>query len=825
MAKQNLGARIGKSFTSRGINVRQNILKSQDISHVVKAINTARSVTRPDRRLLLDLFENILIDGHLDSVTDKRMKALSNKRIKYSLEDGKEDENMRDNVVQTPWFYDLTKAFSERPVWGATIAELIIKNGIISKTKKINRKLMIPEEGKLLWDENNREDFIYYEDDPSYSRTLLSFGGAEFGKLFKAAQYVIYKRGGFGDWAQFAEIFGMPFRIGKYEGWDQEGRKQLLTELENMGGAAYAAIPRQTDIEFKDSNSAGKSEVFHDLIEMCNSEMSKIFLGQTMTTDNGSSKSQSEVHKEVESEIILADMIEYEYHLNWEFKDKLVNLGINPPKGRFHFDETENLPIEKFIDVAIKVASKVPIEDAWWYKTFNCDPPKQAIKKTKEQTKKDDEDGGGDPKPEPEPENSLNPMNYILPPGTNIEMNYTPNQDENKLIDELFNGTAASYSPAVLSRWFQRLGGAIRSNLSVGTSYNEPDHISGLMLEMNMHRFGWNKSLGLIYELNQALDISENYSDFKKKALLVMGKFDSYLETEYNQAIAVSQNARRWNDIKANQETFPYWQYTTAGDSHVRSSHADLDGKVFSVSDKSAGSFVPPNGYGCRCSLRKLTKAQATKIGISKASDAIAAMGDEELSRMKKGGFYGNKGEANEIWRLNQAYVDQIPSNGKKPISKLTYQDAGLESSATLRKLQKNKLPKSEDTAQSILENFDKSAQEYNGQKRVLLKDYSGRNVAVSRNVLDDHLKGKYVNDNEERQRIYSNVKSILQNPDEVWLNEYKIGKFQYNFVKHYNDETMVVNAEISKYGFDLKTWYKGKMSQDSFRKGLVIKK
>lgn len=826
----NLGARIGKSFTSRGISVRQNIFKSQDIKAWVKAINSYRNVRKPDRRQLLELGENIMTDGHLDSVTDKRMKSLSNKRIKYTLENGKEDENMRDNVVQTPWFYDLTKAFSERPVWGTTIVELIMENGLIVKANKINRKLIIPEEGKLLWDENDREDFIYYADDPGYSRTLFSFGGDEVGKLFKAAQYVIYKRGGFGDWAQFAEIFGMPFRIGKYEGWDTEGKKQLLDGLESMGSAPYAAIPRQTDIEFKDANQAGKSEIFKDLISECNSEVSKIFLGQTMTTEDGSSNSQSTTHKEVEAEIMLADMIEFEYYLNWEFKEKMSVLGINPPKGRYHFEETETISKEKLIDIAIKMSTRVPIADEWWYDTFNIAPPKNAGKKAKGKATPDgDDDGdGADPKPDPEPDNAsnhLNPMNYILPPGVDIEMNYSPSSDEDQLLKEMFDGNAATYSPAILSKWTQRLSGAIRSNLSVSTGYNEPDHMSGLMLEMNMHRFGWNKSMGLIHELNGALNITENYSDFKKKALTIMGKFDSYLETEYDDAIAVSQNARRWNDLKANQETFGYWLYTTAGDSHVRSAHAELDGKVFSVSDKAAGNFWPTNGHRCRCSGRKLTKAQAKKIGISTAADAANALGDDEVKRMKKSGFFGNKGEANEIWKLNQVYVDQLPNSAKKTISKLTYQDASLEAGNVLRGRVKTKLPRSKQTPEGILADFDKKAKDYNGQKRMLLKDYSGRKVAVGRKVLDDHLKGKYINDTEERQSIYANVKGILSTPDEVWLNEYNTGKFLYNFVKFYNDVPMVVVTEVTKHGFDLKTWYKGITVDELYRRGLVIKK
>ena len=52
---------------------------------------------------------------------------------------------------------------------------------------------------------------------------IIQFGGDDdLGILLRAAPFVIYKRGGFGDWAQFVELFGMPQRIGKYSSMDEQ---------------------------------------------------------------------------------------------------------------------------------------------------------------------------------------------------------------------------------------------------------------------------------------------------------------------------------------------------------------------------------------------------------------------------------------------------------------------------------------------------------------------------------------------------------------------------------------------------------------------------
>ena len=78
----------------------------------------------------------------------------------------------------------------------------------------IPRKHVVPQKGMIIKNQSDMTGFSYREF--PYTNFLLEVGeGDSFGLLMKAAQYVIYKRGGFGDWAQYCELFGMPFRIVK----------------------------------------------------------------------------------------------------------------------------------------------------------------------------------------------------------------------------------------------------------------------------------------------------------------------------------------------------------------------------------------------------------------------------------------------------------------------------------------------------------------------------------------------------------------------------------------------------------------------------------
>ena len=60
-----------------------------------------------------------------------------------------------------------------------------------------------------------------------------------------------------------------------------------------------------------------------------------------------------------------------------------------------------------------------------------------------------------------------------------------------------------------------------------------------------------------------------------------------------------------------------YWQYQTAGDGHVRESHAAMDGKVFPADSPIWDVWYPPNGFGCLCAVVSRTEAQVRRMGLT----------------------------------------------------------------------------------------------------------------------------------------------------------------------------------------------------------------
>jgi phage gp29-like protein len=105
-----------------------------------------------------------------------------------------------------------------------------------------------------------------------------------------------------------AQLFGIPFRRGKFQKGDVEGFNLLCNMLHSMGSAGWAAIPENTDLEFISAPSAGSEGPAERLVELSDKAVDIFDLGQTLSTDHGKSGSRAlgQVHEGVKQEMISA---------------------------------------------------------------------------------------------------------------------------------------------------------------------------------------------------------------------------------------------------------------------------------------------------------------------------------------------------------------------------------------------------------------------------------------------------------------------------------------------------------------------------------------
>ena len=150
------------------------------------------------------------------------------------------------------------------------------------------------------------------------------------------------------DWAAFSEVYGMPLRVGKYNpGASATDKRTLLKAVASIANDAAAIIPAGMDIEFHEVNGANGAAVFGGLLDYIDKQISKLVVGQTMTSDDGSSLGQAKVHNEVRLDILRADCKQLAITINRDLIRPFVDLNFGPQE---HYPFVE-LPVPDPEDV------------------------------------------------------------------------------------------------------------------------------------------------------------------------------------------------------------------------------------------------------------------------------------------------------------------------------------------------------------------------------------------------------------------------------------------------------------------------------------------
>ncbi|HRF80163.1 MAG TPA: DUF935 family protein [Flavobacteriales bacterium] len=644
-------ARIGKvAPVISQVNVARISLKSQSLSDWQNAVNAARNEFLPRRKQLLELYENLRLDGHLNAVMTKRITNVTNKRVVWEEADIDEAKLkvIEEDVLNTPWFYDLLAYSMEARFYGFTLLELQMEAGKVARCEVFPRANVVPEFGYIAKDATNPSTpWLYFREDPKYSTYLIEVGKPkDLGAMLIAVPDILRKQGALGDWAQFAELFGMPFRVGKYNPFDADTRSKLLQALAEMGGAGHAVIPQGTEIEFHQvSAGSGQAAVYADLVKECNAELSKLFLGQTMTTDNGSSRSQSEVHKEVEEGITLADMRWLEHLLNWELKERLVTLGYPMADGLFRFDMTLNLPLEKRILVDEKLAKQLGgLPESYWRNTYNVPEPTPEEAKAMEERRKmaakeakakEPSTGAGDapPKEEEEEEDEEEDPEGSDSMSARVRAYYTEHhghghtsrnvavlEDDGtsdpimqELAQAIHDGriTDGWVDPKLMQWTADKLTKSLFEGMDIDDEAPATPELRTFFQENIAVFSGFKTYATLRAATDELLDEAgelRSFGEFKKRILAIDKEYNvRYLQAEYQHAVASSQMAERWQDIQRDKELFPNLRLVTAGDDRVRASHDALDGIVRPVDDEFWDTHMPPLDWQCRCDVEQTT--------------------------------------------------------------------------------------------------------------------------------------------------------------------------------------------------------------------------
>lgn len=821
-------------------------------------------------KLLFDLYEDLLIDGVLADAVDKRISAVTNSPITFQDANGKDVPEITD-LIDTPAFEELLTTIMQSRFWGRAAGEFTFAEEF--GFTPLPFKHINLDNKSILINEYDEKGIDYSADD-----MILVLGRpAQFGLFLKTAPYAIWKRGGFGDYAQWLELFGMPQRVGKYSSYDPESRQTLVAAMEQAGSAPWIVIPKETEVETVNNTGTGSSSGAHnDFRKACNEELLITILGQTMTTLDGSSKSQSETHKEVEEGKNKSDMRYVRRILNRMVVPLLEKRGYPVKGGKFVFPESA---IELTVDDIVSLSELIEIPASYLHDKYSIPVPENGEEIARASTASSgsatEPPKGGDKtppatKPKGKVTDPAKPVKladdpiidhgamevrdqkyfwerffdfFVAAPGrgamngnrrTSVELSDTGEFSDTDFLKrvydskpyfdiQLFNHISSNLIEKFREGW---KNDAVKL-ADIGFSYGYTSEVAQTAMELNLFHFSAAKTLAECQELNSIFRESKSFDEFVKAASVKHDLFNkTWAETEYNTAYLTAESSATYYRLKDQSDIFPAWEYKTQDDNHVRVSHAALNGLTLPYNDPLWNRIMPPNDWNCRCYIVGRTKSESKNISYAderqKANEYIST---PEFEKAKAQGWGVNRAEQKQVFTADQMYIKRFPGASSKGIitdevkhiTKLDYTDYGLSGISTEMKTAANPANKYVGEAEAWFNSQSKNSGD------LILKDYNNRHVALTEENFKYHTTGN----KSDRVLLLDAMKEVLVKPNEVWLNG--VGLNDLYLLKFYNDKTVVVWCKVENGNIStVHSWFELALKKKVIRKyrgGLLIKK
>lgn len=382
--KKPIGTKPGTKKTGTGVTVEQYNIHIRSIDRTGKDIadynNLLRSAENSPMETnygLVDLMHDVERDPVLSSLIDKRCMAVTNTKLRC-VKAGKDVEQIHP-IIRSWEFKKMLREIVMSRFYGTTLIESYFKPKF--DFFSVPRKHIRPHAGIIAYEQYSNDGFSYREG--LFLNTMMELGDpGEFGLLIKAIPYVIYKRGCMGDWAQYAEIFGMPTRVGKYNGYDEATRIALKKALDEAGAALSIIIPEGASLDLKyPTTTSGSSDLYKELKNACDEQLSILLLGQTETTKSSQSSgyAQSKVHAGTEDEINADDRayVIAVLESKWSQIAQYHGLPMDGVEWVWDFGH-EALSLKDRIDIDLKLVELgLPIEQAYFYNTYGIPMPER----------------------------------------------------------------------------------------------------------------------------------------------------------------------------------------------------------------------------------------------------------------------------------------------------------------------------------------------------------------------------------------------------------------------------------------------------------------
>jgi len=290
-----------------------------------------RTLLNPDKLLRsegggrgIELYEDVLIDPQIRSTLQTRKLAV----VCKEWEVVPASEKLKDRKI-AEFVTDVLKGF------GYDAARSMLLSGIVLGYKP----------GEIMWEYS--EGSVWVKEiigrasrrfcfDLDRSLRLLTLGNMIEGEQLPDRKFIVFRNISdngtpYGDplgkslywpawfkknavkfWMIFSDKFGMPTAVGKYPAGMEDPAQinKLVDAITAIQTDSAVAIPDSMIIELLESARTGTMNTYESLCTFMNAEISKVLLGQTLTTEmsqKGGSYAASKTHNDVREDYVKAD--------------------------------------------------------------------------------------------------------------------------------------------------------------------------------------------------------------------------------------------------------------------------------------------------------------------------------------------------------------------------------------------------------------------------------------------------------------------------------------------------------------------------------------
>lgn len=345
----------------------------QDIGTWRASVQSAESIVNPQRYQLLKLYKDVELDAHLTAAVNQRKNLTLSKDFDVKINDEESEE--LEYIIKQKWFRDFIDYSLDSIFYGYSLIQFdSVVDNVFKCVDLVPREYVKPE----LHIVTNNYSAITGEDylELPYSNWCIGVGKPkDLGLYMKAAPLVIWKKNAIGAWSEFCEVFGVPIRIGKTNVRDEETRANMENFLKGLGVSSYGVFDTDDLIEIVESGRSDAYQVFDMMIQRCNSEISKLILGQTGTLDEKAYVGSAEVQERVLKNVAYNDEFFIEGVLNYQLMPMMVRLGILPQGAKITVKAEEDLSLldQSKIDIELIKTGKFTFAPEYLEEKYGSD--------------------------------------------------------------------------------------------------------------------------------------------------------------------------------------------------------------------------------------------------------------------------------------------------------------------------------------------------------------------------------------------------------------------------------------------------------------------